>query len=101
MFSLDVVTALAKQHWLRLAAPVILSALVIVWTLAVQAFTRYGDNWALWPVILALPVAAGVHIYLVATLRPKWPLVGYAAVHLLALLLIVTICVMRVSKDSL
>ncbi len=94
-------TAFARQHWLRLSAPVFLSALVIVWTLAVHAFTRYGDNWALWPVILALPVAAGVHIYLVATLRPKWPLVGYAAVHLPALVMIVTICMMRISKDSL
>ena len=94
-------TAFAKQHWPRVATPVLLTAFVVVWTLAVQPFTRYGDNWALWPVMLSLPVAAGIHIYLVATLRPKWPLVGYAAVHLLALLLIVIICMMRISKDSL
>jgi len=67
----------------------------------VQPFTRYGDSWAVWPVILSVPLAAAVHIYLVAALRPKWPLVGYAIVHILALVLVVTVCIMRISKDSL
>jgi hypothetical protein len=78
-----------------------LTALVVIWTLAVQPFTGYADNWAIWPVILSLPLAAAVHIYLVATLPPKWPLVGYAVVHLIILVLVVTVCMMRISKDSL
>jgi hypothetical protein len=96
-----IVSAFAKQHWARVLTPVLLTVFVIVWTLAVQPFTQYDDYWALWPVTLALPLAFAVHIYLAATLRPKWPLVGYAAVHLSALLLIVVICLMRISKDSL
>jgi hypothetical protein len=51
--------------------------------------------------MLALPLAAGLHIYLVVTLRPKRPLIGYAVVHLLALLAMVIICMMLISKDSL
>ncbi len=78
-----------------------MTALVIVWTLVVQPFTRYGDNWAVWPVILSVPLVAAIHIYLVAALRPKWPLVGYAVVHILALVSVVIVCVMRISKDSL
>ena len=81
--------------------PVVLTASVIIWTLAVQPFTRYGDNWATWPVILSVPLAAAVHLYLVVALRPKWALVGYAVIHLLVLVPVVFVCVMRISKDSL
>src|SRR5207244_12362184 len=61
----------------------------------------YRDNGAMWPAMPVLPLAVVIHIYLLVTLRPKWPLVGYAAVHLSALLLISIICLMRISKDSL
>ena len=90
-----------REHRLKLAAPVLLTVFAIAWTVGVQRFARYGDNWAIWPVILCMPLAMAAHIYLVAALRPKWPLVGYAIVHLLALLLILTICILGISKDSL
>ncbi len=78
-----------------------LTVFVIAWTVVVQSSTIYGNNWAIWPVLLSVPFAAAIHIYLVVALRPKWPLVGYAVVHLLALVLVVTVCMMRISKDSL
>jgi succinate-acetate transporter protein len=77
------------------------TAFVITWTFGVQSFTAYGSNWAIWPVLFSVPFAAAIHIYLVAALRPKWPLVGYAVVHLLALVLVVAVCMMLISKDSL
>ena len=92
---------LLREHRLKLAAPVLLTVFAIAWTVAVQPFARSGNNWAIWPVILCMPLATAAHIYLVSALRPKWPLVGYAIVHLLALLLIATICIMRIAKDSL
>jgi hypothetical protein len=81
--------------------PLMLTAFVITWTFAIQSFTTYGDSWAIWPVLLSVPLAAAVHIYLLVAFRPKWPLVGYAVVHLLILALVVSACMMRISKDSL
>ena len=94
-------TQLILEHRLKLALPLLLTAFLVVWTLAVQPFSGYGDNWAMWPAMAVLPLAVVIHIYLVVTLRPKWPLVGYAAVHLSALLLVSIICLMRITKDSL
>ncbi len=64
--------------------PLGLTAFLILWTALWRPFSYYG-HWAVWPAFAVLPVAVARHIYLLCTLRPKPPLVGYAIVHLLIL----------------
>lgn len=32
--------------------PVFLTLLIVLWTIAVTSFTKYGDNWALYPILV-------------------------------------------------
>ena len=87
----------------RLAfSPVIISVLLVLWTAAVYPFSVYGDNWAIWPALLALPTACLWHATLFFVLVEKRRLVGIAAVcHLAVLVPLWFVCLMLISKDSL
>jgi hypothetical protein len=81
-------------------SPVLLTLLLIVWTLVVYRHTKYGD-WQIYPAVLVFPIALLCHILLIIIDKPKLIFVLYAVVHLIILALIWVGCLMLISKDSL
>jgi glycerol-3-phosphate acyltransferase PlsY len=85
----------------KLALPIVATAFLVVWTIVVYPFSKYGDNWAIWPALLVLPLALFMHIYLVVALRPRRPLIFYAVIHLACLAVLWFGSLMLISKDAL
>jgi hypothetical protein len=79
--------------------PVLLTLLLIIWTLAVFKFSKYGD-WLGYPALLTFPAAFLWHIVLIAVEKPKWLFVLYAVIHLLLLFGIWLGCLMLITKGS-
>ncbi len=92
---------LFRKHRVLLLAPLSFTLFVVVWTAVVHPLSSYGDQWAVWPVVVALPLAAAFHAYLLYIFRPKGPLFAYAALHLAVFSAIWVACLMLVSHDSL
>jgi len=86
--------------WLKLGLPLIPTAFLLAWTAAVSPYSKYGDDWAVLPALWTFPVAIVLHGYLVAVMRPRGDLLGYALAHLVVLFPIWLICVMKLAKDS-
>ncbi len=84
----------------RQALPIALTVLLVGWTAVVYRTSTYGD-WTIWPAILVLPIAAVVHMVLVAQARDRARQLWYAGVHLVLLGVIWIICLMLISKDLL
>lgn len=87
-----------KVFWF---GPVALSLLLIAWTVLISPYSKYGDNWAVYPAIAVLPIAIIWHIILIVSERPKVKFVSYAIIHLLLLSILWMVCIMKISKDSL
>jgi hypothetical protein len=82
--------------------PVAVTVALILWTIVVSPHSKYGDNWAILPAVIALPVALMWHIGLVAVLKGQRPTaVLFGVIHFLALIPIWFYCLMSISKDSL
>jgi hypothetical protein len=90
----------ATRDGLKLALPLVPTAFLVVWTVLVYPFSKYGDNWAIWPALLVLPLALFMHIYLVVALRPRRSLVFYGIIHLAFLAVLWFGCLMLISKDA-
>ena len=82
------------------SVPVILTCLLIAWTLAVYRYSQYDDAWAIDPALLVFPVALLWHIALIVVEKPRYLFVWYAIIHLPILLIIWFGCLMAISKDS-
>lgn len=80
--------------------PVFLTLAILLWTAAVTSFTRYGDNWALYPILMLDLIVFIWHICLIIVEPRKLPFVAYGVVHLVALMGITIVCLMLISKDS-
>jgi hypothetical protein len=101
LFSLDVMkVGSARGDRVKVALPIVATAFLVVWTMAVYPFSKYGDNWAIWPALLVLPLALFMHIYLVVTLRPRRSLIFYGIIHLAFLAVLWFGCLMLISKDA-
>jgi hypothetical protein len=87
----------------RLLTPVAVSLLVLLWTFSISPFTKYGDNWAIYPVFTAAIIIIGWHIYLIikpgALSRVKTLI--YGILHLAIFSNIFMLALMYISKDSL
>ena len=81
--------------------PIGLTLLMILWTILVSPYTKYGDNWALYPVIIIFLVNLVWHIYLIMSQQTRAMYVLYAIGHISVLVIIVFFCLMKISKDSL
>ncbi len=81
--------------------PVFLTLVILLWTIAVRSFTRFGDNWALYPILVIDLVILIWHVGLIVTEPRKLPFIAYGAVHLIAVVGITIVCLMLISKDSL
>jgi hypothetical protein len=81
--------------------PVVITLLLLLWTLVVYPYSRYGDRWALWPALISLPVVIAVHVFLIVRYRPRWGYYLYAAIHAVVFVPHWFGCLMLISKDSL
>ena len=87
----------------RLIAPVAVSLMVLLWAFTISPFTKYGDNWAIYPVLVSAPIIVGWHIFLVArpSLISRGHIIIYGIVHLAIFSYIFMLSLMLISKDSL
>ena len=62
--------------------PLILSGFLICWTLLVAPHTKYGDNWALVPIMLVFISVIAAHVWLL--LEGGWSvgLIAYGLLHI-------------------
>src|SRR6266508_2983313 len=101
MADVDVARCVSPVPWPFLAAPVIVTVLVMIWTLVVSPHSQYGDNWAVYPVLLAFLLVLGLHGMLVVRSPLRLAMVVYALLHLAFWVPFGIWCMMRISKDSL
>ena len=81
--------------------PIFLTLFLVLWTLSVSPYSKYGDNWAIYPAMLVLPAALLWHVALIWFQKPRLPLIVYAVIHLVLLFWIWVYCLMKISRDSL
>jgi hypothetical protein len=81
--------------------PIILSAFLICWTLLVAPHTKYGDTWALVPILLVFISVIAVHVWLL--LKGGWTigLIAYGLLHIAFVLALSFWSLTLISKDSL
>jgi predicted ferric reductase len=83
------------------STPLIFTVLLIVWTLAVAPFTKYGD-WRIYPALFLAPMVLIVHILLIASRKgARLGFLFYAIMHGTIFFVIWTGCLMWISKDFL
>ena len=82
-------------------APIGFTLMLIVWTVLVSPYSKYGDNWAIYPAVFILPLVLCWHVYLGITQQPRSTFIIYGIIHLVAFLVIWLICLMKISKDAL
>jgi len=94
---------LTTTDWLKLIAPIGASLFVLVWSLAINPYTKYGDNWALIPVFLSAVFVVGWHFYLVIFpgSRARTILTLYGLGHILLFGYLFMLALMWISKGSL
>jgi len=81
--------------------PLFLTGTLILWTILVSPYSKYGDTWAIMPALVTFPLVLGLHIFL--AYRNKWRtgVMVYGMVHCIIFFVIWMGCLMRISKDSL
>lgn len=84
---------------LQAAAPLLLTALLLVWTLTTAPFTTFGNRWAVYPAIAILPLTFLLHIVLIVAKRPRLPYILYAIVHMAIQAYLWQVCLILISKD--
>lgn len=81
-------------------APVLLSAVLIAWTVSVRNYSHYG-SWHVYPALAVLPLVIICHLTLIGLRKPRAPLIWYGIVHCSILVPVWIGCLMVISKDSL
>ena len=83
--------------------PVAVTLGMLVWSIALSPYTEYGDDWAVYPLLLAIMVVLICHIFLIV--RPglvgRMSNVVYAFVHIAISIVVLLWSLMTVSKDAL
>jgi hypothetical protein len=89
-------------RWRQLLAPVIVTVALVVWTVLVSPHSKYGDNWAIWPAVLAFPIALIWYIVVFIMRRGhRRSAASVAVCHLVILAPIWFWSLTAISKDSL
>jgi hypothetical protein len=84
-----------------LLVPIAITLLVGIWTAVVSPYTKYGDSWAVIPVLGALVVVLLWHVWLVVRGPGREVLIAYGVAHLAFWVPFGFLCLMKISKDSL
>ena len=95
-------TAPPETPWRVILSPILVSVLLVLWTIAVSPKTSFGDSWAIWPVVFMLPVVLVWHIVVIVVLRGSRRWAGTVAVFHLAIFSLLWLgSLMLISKSSL
>ena len=81
--------------------PLLCTLFLVVWTMVVSPYSRYGDNWAVYPALAVLPIVIIWHIVLVVLEKSKGAFIAYGLVHTAILFAVLMYCLMKITKDSL
>ena len=81
--------------------PVGLTVFLILWTIIVSPYSKYGDNWAIYPALPILPIVVIWHLVLFFIEKEKKVVILYGFIHISILIVIWLYCLMKISKDSL
>ncbi len=81
--------------------PLILSGVLILWTLLVSPHSKYGDNWAIIPALAIFPAVIILHVIIVFKKSSKGSMIAYALAHCAVLCVVWPWCLWSISKDSL
>jgi len=81
--------------------PIGLTGFLIIWTIIVSPYSKYGDNWAIYPALLVLPAVLIWHVVLIFLEKPRSAFVLYGIIHFVILFVIWMYCLMKISKDAL
>jgi hypothetical protein len=82
-------------------APLGVTALLVLWTVYVSPHSKYGDSWAIDPVLIALPLVVSLHVILAYKSRWQSRFIAYGVLHCTIFFAIWIYCLTMVSKDSL
>jgi len=68
----------------RIIAPPFFSAMVLVWAIVISPYTQYGDNWAIYPVLVVAFLILGWHIFLIVSPKEtsRRRLILYGIIHI-------------------
>ena len=81
--------------------PVLLSGLLVVWTLYISPITKYGDTWAIIPVFAIFLTIFIIHVLLLIKGRWNSGLWLYALVDIPVVFMLSVWSLTLISKDSL
>ncbi len=81
--------------------PVFLNFLLILWTLIISSYSKYGDNWAIYPAFSIFPLIVVIHLALFYFEKPKINFVVYGLAHGTVSFYLWIYCLMQISKDAL
>ena len=81
------------------ATPLLLTVLLLIWTLTTTPFTSFGNRWAVYPALAILPLTLVSHIALIVARRPRLPFLLYALVHMPIQVYVWQLCLILISKD--
>ena len=81
--------------------PIFGSLFLIIWTVIVSPFSKYGDYWALLPALFVFPAVLAIHIVMIVKGDWQSKLIWYGVGHVALLFAIWIFCLMLISKDSL
>ena len=95
-------TAPPETPWRVILSPILVTVLLVLWTIAVSPKTSFGDSWAIWPVVFMLPAVLVWHIVVIVVLRGSRRWAGTVAVFHLAIFSLLWLgSLMLISKSSL
>jgi len=69
-------------HFLSRIGPVALTLILIAWTFLVSPHAKYGDDWAVLPILALLPIVIIWHGILLYVEKEKLMYIAYAIIHL-------------------
>jgi hypothetical protein len=75
--------------------------LLVLWTILVSPYSKYGDDWAISPAVATLPLVIGLHVAIAYRARWSWNFIAYGLIHSALFFVIWIYCLMAISKDSL
>ncbi len=81
--------------------PIGLTVFLIIWTIIVSPYSKYGDNWAIYPELLVFPAFLIWDVALIFFEIPRSEFMLYGIIPLVILFVIWMYCLMKISKDAL
>jgi hypothetical protein len=79
--------------------PVLVTVLLVLWTVLVSTYSRKNEAWAIVPVLLVLPLAYLLHLVILVREGGKAKFTLYGVVHLAMLCVILFYCLTAITNN--